>query len=684
MAESSDNLPSATTEASKATAQTRTEEPSHPKPKRRPPAKQPGEGKTYEIGEGVSRAVYGRPYERQGDDPLYRPLKIFALDPAASRLEGAVALVNVPYEPLKAGPVGEVFIVSDRDDGNAKKVLPTDPLNLDAAANLIRNGRSPSPSDRLFHNQMAYAVCSLVYAAFRTALGRHIAWGFSVPKRTQLLIRPHAFEGRNAFYQKETGELCFGYFKAEETLAGRNLPGGVVYTCLSHDIVAHEVTHALLDGLRCHFTFPTNSDVVAFHEAFADLVAIFQHFSYDQVLQSAIRKSRGNLRLATLLTDIAQQFGQTTKEKGKALDREKALRSAIGQADEDGNPQPYDSSLESHTLGSILVAAVFEAFTTIFDRKTRRFILLATGGTGELPPGEIPHELQAILAAEASKLASQFLAICIRAIDYCPPVDMTFGDFLRAVITADRDLVPDDPWGYREAWIDAFRRRHIYPLGVDNLSEDALVWKGPGAPGSGGEMPKMKGLTFAELKFEGDPARPANEKELRRQAGDLGRMMTKPKFLKEFGFIASNDEDTDLPKVQSIRSSRRVGPDGQVVFDLVAEVTQRITTRTAEGDTFHFYGGSTVIIDPNGAIRYLISKRITNEGRMKNQSDFLLTNGQPFWEESNGMHVPRKHLFRFLHDEDQANKKIANEKLPQKPEMVNNKAGSLFSKRSPT
>ncbi len=76
--------------------------------------------------------------------------------------------------------------------------------------------------------------------------------------------------------------------------------------------MAHEVTHALLDGMREHFREPSGPDVLAFHEAFADLVAFFQHFSYEKVVEAAIRNSRGNLGEATLLTDIARQFGETT------------------------------------------------------------------------------------------------------------------------------------------------------------------------------------------------------------------------------------------------------------------------------------------------------------------------------------------------------------------------------------
>ena len=51
--------------------------------------------------------------------------------------------------------------------------------------------------------------------------------------------------------------------------------------------------------------------------------------------------------------------------------------------------------------------------------------------------------------------------MCIRALDYCPPVNLEFGDYLRAIITADRDLIRDDNSGYRVAFIDAFREREI-------------------------------------------------------------------------------------------------------------------------------------------------------------------------------------------------------------------------------
>ena len=641
------SLQPSTPEATAAVAQSRTGVPAG-KIEVEPDDTHPGLGTAFRVGPGVERAVHARPYEHQRGDPVYRPLRIFALDPAASRLEGAVATVNIPYEPLERGPCGALVQVDNYDGWQQVAYQRAD---LDDPKVLIQNGRAPSPSDPLFHQQMVYAVCSTVYAAFQQALGRHLTWGFDSSARDtrgppRLLLRPHAFQGRNAYYDKTRGEICFGYFRADDRVTGRNPPFGFVFTCLSHDIIVHEVTHALLDGLREHFTYPSHVDVVAFHEAFADLVAIFQHFSYEKVVQAAMQRSRGRLEEARLLTGIAQQFGDTT---GLST----SLRSAIDELDDSGKPvRLYDPHAEPHQLGSVLVAAVFEAFITVFKRKTARYIRLATNGSGELPPGEMPADLQSILAREASRLANQFLTICIRAIDYCPPFDLTFGEFLRALITADYDLVPDDPWGYREALIDAFWRRGIYPQHVKSLFEDALLWR-PTVK----QIPTIAKLTFAELRFEGDPCRPAGTRELRRQACALGELISQPDYMAEFGLASPGHPDlhgdpVDLPRVESIRSTRRVGPNGQIVFDLVAEVAQRRTVHSRNGRVkFDYYGGATVILGPDGKIRYVISKSVLGKERYERQQEFMQGRGQEFWkEQARGSLIPRPQLFQLLHD----------------------------------
>jgi hypothetical protein len=629
-----------------------------------PPEECPGLGTTFTIGPGVERPARTHAHERRSGDPIYRPLRIYTLDPAASRLDGAVATVNVPYEPLEPGPRGALLEVDPNDGARNVRYRAVD---LEDPKVLITNGRTPSPSDHLFHQQMVYAVASTVCSAFQTALGRHISWGFDrvaragpqehaaavglagpavADERSRLLLRPHAACERNAYYDKARGEVCFGYFRAGERVTGRNPPFGYVFTCLSHDIIAHELSHALLDGLRQQFTVPSGPDVLAFHEAFADLVAVFQHFSYEQVVRAAIAKSRGSLRDAELLSGLAQQFGDTT-----GLLR--ALRLAVDELAPSGAPRRTyaNAGAEPHELGAVLLAAMFDAFTTVYERKTAPYVRLATNGTGHLPPGELPAELQTIMGKEASRLANQILTMCIRAIDYCPPVDLTLGEYLRALITADYDLVPDDPWGYREALIDAFWKRELYPQHVSSLSEDALLWRPPGM-----RIPPVSRLAFAELRFAGDPARPAGAAELRRQACALGALVSQPELTATFGLAppdhhALGGDTVDPPTVESVRSTRRVGPDGQVVFDLVAEITQRRAVR-ASGSTpgFDFYGGSTVLLGPDGTIRYIISKNVLSADRLERQRRFVAGAGSAYWH-MGPRHtlVPRRQLFRMLH-----------------------------------
>src|SRR5687768_80712 len=58
----------------------------------------------YSLGPGVARAASVDTYERKLDDPVYRPLRIYTLDPASSKHEGATTVLQVPYEPLQPGP----------------------------------------------------------------------------------------------------------------------------------------------------------------------------------------------------------------------------------------------------------------------------------------------------------------------------------------------------------------------------------------------------------------------------------------------------------------------------------------------------------------------------------------------------------------------------------------------------
>ena len=184
--------------------------------------------------------------------------------------------------------------------------------------------------------------------------------------------------------------------------------------------------------------------------------------------------------------------------------------------------------------------------------------------------GELPADLQAVLAEEASQLASQFLSICIRAIDYCPPVDLEFGEFLRAVITADRESCRTTRGGIAKRGSMRFAKRGILPSNVDALDENALAWKAPKEM-----LKRVPSLSFARLRFRGDPGRPAGAGELGRQAAALGAVIADPKYAEAFGLQTPQEGSILKPCIKSIRSARRIGPDGQILFDIVAEISQR-------------------------------------------------------------------------------------------------------------
>ncbi|HEV7587983.1 MAG TPA: hypothetical protein VGO40_07605 [Longimicrobium sp.] len=628
-----------------------------------------GEGATYEVEPGMARSLGAPPYERTSNDPLYRPLRIYTVDPGTHQADGATATVNVPYEPLAKGLQGSVFrVMPVFKRPGVEESSEHDDIDLNNPLLLLTDGRAPSPVDPLFHQQMVYAVASLVYASFRRALGRHVGWGFGPhdddTHGTRLRLRPHGRRGHaGASYDKDAGEIQFGFVRTENDIRGRAAPNGHTFSCVSHDIVTHEVTHALLDGLRAHFLEPTSADVLGFHEGFADVIAVLHRFSYKEVVQAAIRRHCVNVLESELITSLATEFGLTTGFGG-AVRRFPATTGSVAAAmvqaangeppaaadekAEGANQGPVAAThrpdMQPHEMGEVFVSAVLDALATVYTQKARRYLRLATGGTGVIPAGDISKDLEEVLADEASQLASQFLDVCIRAIDYCPPVDLQLGEFLRAVITADLDLVPDDAWGYREAWIDAFAQHHIYPRDVQSMSQDALQWE------LVTDELKVKDLSFTELAFDGDPACGADPVELRRRACALGKFVAK--HMDAFGMLSNGDpllagDRVTLPQVQSVRSSRRVGPDGQVVFDLVAEVTQ---TREVEGEfKFYFRGGCTVILGPKGEVRYLIRKSVGQNGRLFRQRKFMRDGGAEFVTLKDGWNVPDAETVQFSH-----------------------------------
>src|SRR5688572_26843628 len=205
-----------------------------------------------------------------------RYMTVIAQDPsvrAAGRI--VTAKIAVPAEDLIRGPMGYRVQVVDYDTTHKRYHGAHElPARYDDEPAHWSLGDERILRDYRFHAQNVYALVMKTLARFEFALGRRIGWSFD---NHQLKIAPHGMFDANAFYSPVQEGLVFGYFNG--------LSKKPIFTALSHDIVVHETTHALLDALRERYLVPSNPDQAAFHEGFADVIALLSVFAQPEVVE---------------------------------------------------------------------------------------------------------------------------------------------------------------------------------------------------------------------------------------------------------------------------------------------------------------------------------------------------------------------------------------------------------------
>ena len=397
-----------------------------------------------------------------------RKLTIIAQDPSV-RVKGKILRteVEIPAEELQPGPWGYRVHTVDYDSSTETLYKPREYPPLDGANSDPFKGASDARllSDPNFHAQNTYAIVMRILARFEFALGRRVSWNFY---GHQIKVAPHAFAEANAFYSVNDEALLFGYFPGSNNR--------MVYSCLSHDIVAHETTHALLDGLRERYTDPSSPEQAAFHEGFADIVALLSVFSLPRVVETLIdlqapRRNRTQIdkKLLTLealrksmLLGLAKEMGQElTAVRGNVLRRSVDLEPSRDYIKKKEFEEP-------HRRGEILVAAVMNAFLSVWVKRL--------AALGEVAPGLLDRGR---VVEEGATIADYLLTMVIRALDYAPPVNLEFCDFLSAILTSDREINPNDSkYKFRETLLKSFISYGIKPRSAGTAS-DPGVWLSP-------------------------------------------------------------------------------------------------------------------------------------------------------------------------------------------------------------
>jgi hypothetical protein len=554
-------------------------------------------------------------------DPITRPLPIprtqkltiIAQDPGVRDKEGCIlrAEVELPAENLQPGPWGYRVHVIDYDAACGTLWAPFSYENKNGVLVDYFAGKPDKVllNDPRFHQQNVYAIVMRILARFEHALGRRVSWSFG---GHQLKIAPHATSDANAFYSKDDEGLLLGYFVDPAFEGDRPQPGkGLIFSCLSHDVVAHETTHALVDGLRARYTDPSSPDQAAFHEGISDVVALLSVFALRGVMAGLLNRGKMGVHARQLTVEKLRQstlFG-LAEEMGSALSRVRGepLRCSVKLV-EDPKMVRKAEFQEPHRRGEILVAAMLNAMIAIWARRL--------DGLRRTKQGELN---MARVVEEGERVADTLLTMSIRALDYSPPVHLEFGDYLSALLTADREIRPDDSiYQFRGELRKSFASYGIKPSSRPGGPEPG-IWQSP-------EQEDPVQLSYARSHFE--------------------PMQRDPEEV--FRFVWENRQALKLcegvyTQVQSVRPCRRMDEDGFTLRETVAEYVQILRLMPPDLEAAGYkrpepallpddrevllYGGGALIFDEWGQLKYHIHNHLNDAKRQSARLKYLASTG---------------------------------------------------------
>jgi hypothetical protein len=213
-------------------------------------------------------------------------------------------------------------------------------------------------------------------------------------------------------------------------------------------------------------------------------------------------------------------------------------------------------------------------------------------------------------------------------------VDLTFGEYLRALITADVDAMPDDQFNYRVAFVEAFRRRGIFPRDVRAMSVDNLRWRRPT------EEDEPPSAWFSDwvigMRGDGHQQQYAKSREEifdheRATRGKIHRQLKQHFSSDKAGksdakFLGLNPEWSF--EVHTAHFASRVGAGGVPSYQLLLQLVQTEppdkAVRSKGQDEMRLSGGSTVVADLSaGVISYCIRKPLDSVTRRERQRAFV-------------------------------------------------------------
>jgi hypothetical protein len=286
-------------------------------------------------------------------------------------------------------------------------------------------------------------------------IGHRVRWAFD---GDQLLVVPVAGEMDNAYYHRDAHSLLF-YFFAPEGEHSR-----VVYSALSQDIVAHEATHAIVDGVAPDLYHAVTPDSLAVHEAVADMTAAL----VSMVNRELIRGSDVD-RLEQLTREMAQgssRYSRIAEEFGRWRGHSAALRDLNNTRTLNPRRKSQAQQVDvasPHSLSEVLSGALFDVLLKSFQQ------VLTSGSP------LVGRRQDTLRDRVLIPLTVRIGSLIYKGLDWLPPGDVSLADYVRSMLIADAFHHPTLD-GERQALIETCTHRAIAPAErlatpVDELSD---------------------------------------------------------------------------------------------------------------------------------------------------------------------------------------------------------------------